>query len=64
VDPLLSHFYTKGLLEREILFDGNGRPYTETDNTYNLADASGGFASVDPQSTTATGKIRDRTIFF
>jgi RHS repeat-associated protein len=49
-------FYTKGMLEREIIRDGDGRTYTEILNTYTLIDTEtqGIFNDQYPFNMTAT----------
>ncbi|HZB32323.1 MAG TPA: SpvB/TcaC N-terminal domain-containing protein [Streptosporangiaceae bacterium] len=47
-------YYTRGLLERERTADGQGRLFTETENTYRLRDVSTGATPADARSTTAT----------
>ena len=48
------NYYQKGLLAREITHDGNGNPFTETVNTYELRDpATGG--PFDPLNETGRG---------
>jgi hypothetical protein len=49
-----SSYYAKGLLKREILQDAQGRPFTETENTYTLRNVDTGTEPVDGTSTTAT----------
>ncbi|MFL6653730.1 MAG: toxin TcdB middle/N-terminal domain-containing protein, partial [Sulfurifustis sp.] len=51
---LTDSYYTKGLLKRELLQDGQGRPFTETENTYVLRDVTAGTEPGDPLSTVAT----------
>ncbi|HVQ93577.1 MAG TPA: GH-E family nuclease [Mycobacteriales bacterium] len=46
--------YTQGLLARQVTADGAGRPFTETENTYDLRDVDRPTASADPASTSAT----------
>jgi RHS repeat-associated protein len=47
-------FYRKGLLKRETLSDGQGRPFTETENSYQLRDVATGLAPADAGSAAAT----------
>lgn len=46
-------YYTRGLLERERVSDGQGRPFTETEHGYQLRDVATG-AVANGNSTTAT----------
>ncbi len=48
-------FYTNGLLQREILQDAQGRPFTETENAYVVRDEATGQPLASLSSTTATG---------
>jgi RHS repeat-associated protein len=47
-------YYRKGLLKRETLVDAQGRPFTETENTYQLRDVGTAAAPADPASVAAT----------
>lgn len=47
-------YYTRGLLQRERMTDGAGRPFTETENTYLLRDVTTGTEPANAASTTAT----------
>ena len=47
-------YYTRGLLERELLADGMGRPFTEIERTYLPRDVDAPAALADLSSTTAT----------
>ncbi len=47
-------YYTKGLLKREQVFDADGRPFTESENTYLLRNVDAGTSPADAASTTAT----------
>ncbi|MEN3361162.1 MAG: hypothetical protein V7637_5144 [Mycobacteriales bacterium] len=46
--------YTAGLLARQVTADGAGRPFLETDSTYDMRDVDAPGAAADPASTTAT----------
>lgn len=46
-------YYTRGLVEKELVADGAGRPFSETDTAYSLVDVDTGQPA-DPLSTTAT----------
>jgi len=47
-------YYRKGLLKRETVQDAQGRPFTETENSYQLRDVATGLAPADPASVAAT----------
>src|SRR5262249_51177622 len=46
--------YTSGLVSREVTTDAAGRPFLETEVTYQLRDVNNPAGTADPTSTTAT----------
>ena len=54
VEYLNDSFYRKGLLKREVLQDAQGRPFTETENSYQLRDVATGAVTADSGSAAAT----------
>src|SRR5256885_4354087 len=50
VEYLNDSFYRKGLLKREVLQDAQGRPFTETENSYQLRDVATGAVTADSGS--------------
>jgi RHS repeat-associated protein len=66
-DYRVDGYYTRGLMERELLSDGQGRPFHEIKNTYALKDVDTGAVPADAHSTTATifpEKIRTDDSYF
>ncbi|MEV6815219.1 SpvB/TcaC N-terminal domain-containing protein, partial [Micromonospora sp. NPDC051296] len=47
-------YYTKGLTTRQVVLDGGGRRFNQTENTYLLRDVDTGAEPADPASPTAT----------
>jgi RHS repeat-associated protein len=47
-------YYTKGLITRQLIQDGSGRRFNETENTYLLRNVDTGAEPADPASQTAT----------
>jgi RHS repeat-associated protein len=53
-DYATDSYYTRGLPLRELTEDGGGRPFLETQYSYQLRDIANAGGSADPKSTTAT----------
>ena len=51
-------YYRKGLSKRETVQDGQGRPFTETENSYQLRDVATGAVTADSGSAVSRPRVR------